>query len=116
MRHWLTGEWVEVPYETDGTRTVVAVVEPTGGTVTKTGNHWRAKGWQGLSLGVHPHQAEAFTAAAHSAGITDVHYDKQTGALCSSSREHRAAEAARRGRYDADGGSVETKYAAAIGY
>lgn len=115
IRDLFTGEVKEVPFETDGQRTVIAAIGPPGGAIDKSGNFWRAKGWSGLALGVHPKQAKEFTRQAHAAGITDVSYCPTTGRMQSSSREGRAAEAARRGRYDDCPGDVECRYASLLG-
>lgn len=75
----------------------------------KSGNHWRANGHRSKAIAVNPQQADQFTREAQRAGV-DGHYDRQTGEFVAHSRDGRAREIARRGKFDADGGYYEDKY------
>lgn len=68
------------------------------------------------SLGIHPKQAKKFNQELKSFGVTTAHYSEKTGFLESTSREGKAAAWAIRGCYDREAGSVEQKYASAIGF
>ncbi len=70
----------------------------------------------GRSLGVHPKQAARFNATLEEYGVTDARYSNKTGDLTCVSREGKAAAWALRGHFDPDAGSIEQKYASAIGF
>lgn len=102
-RHWLTGEWEEVPYELSNGRAVIARIEPEGG-VTGHANtaYGSATPFTSTSLAIHPDQVRSFNEAAHAAK-TGAYY-REDGTLVCESRGARNRELARRGYGDADAG------------
>lgn len=69
-----------------------------------------------MAVACHPKQADSFNKVLADHGIKNAHYSRRNGKLYSYDRESRAAAWAVRGFYDREGGSVEQKYANAIGY
>lgn len=101
MRHWLTGELMEVPSEGGG-RQIIARTSVNENMPTKSyGNpEWRK--WRSRSLSVHASEVETMNEQAkqHQTGA----YYLPDGTMVADSREARNREAARRGYGDADAG------------
>lgn len=110
-RNFLTGEWEEVDFESDSGVSRYRIGPKAE---KRVGSHWH-KGHYSWSCGVHPADAKRLTKAARQAGIHDVEYCEKTGRMISYSRNGRAAEMARRGWWDGDGGDLETRYASILG-
>jgi hypothetical protein len=118
VRDWFTGELKEV-FDSEGAgRTIIARETPKFPPAKKRIRESISDVNPHISksLGVHPKQASRFNEKLRECGITDATYSNKTGFLVSTNREHRAAAWAVRGAFDQQAGSVEQKYANAIGY
>lgn len=99
-RHWLTGEWEEVPYELVDGRAVISRIEPDY--APERHGYAYNRPFESTSLAIHADQVKSFNEAAHAAG-TGAYY-KPDGTLVCESRGARNRELARRGQGDADAG------------
>lgn len=115
-----TGEVEELNDGSENGRSVVKGALPFGATTVqgRAGQTWigPCRPNKSMSLAVPLAQVGRFNAKLEEYGIGGARYSGKTGALESTDRESRAAAFAIRGYHDGDGGDVEEKWGAAIGY